>query len=155
MNPIESILPLAHVVLDTEASSRKQLFEQIGRLFEEHQGIARGPVFDSLFARERLGSTALGQGIAIPHGRVKGLREATGAFVRLRTPLPFDAPDGQPVSLLFVLLVPEQANETHLHMLSTLAQLFADAALRAALQGAGTPAEARGVLVDAVSNTRP
>jgi len=61
-------------------------------------------VFDSLFAREKLGSTGLGQGIAIPHGRIKGLKEATGAFLRLAVPVPFDSPDGKPVSLLFVLL---------------------------------------------------
>jgi len=65
-------------------------------------------VFDSLFARERLGSTGLGQGLAIPHGRIKGLKEAVGAFVRLAQPVPFDAPDGKPVSLVFLLLVPNR-----------------------------------------------
>ena len=78
-------------------------------------------MFDSLFAREKLGSTGLGQGIAIPHGRIKGLKDALGAFVRPRQPIPFDAPDGKPVSLVFVLLVPEQATEKHLQILSELA----------------------------------
>ena len=68
-------------------------------------------VFESLFARERLGSTGLGQGIAIPHGRIKGLKHASGALLRLQNAIPFDAPDGAPVALLFVLLVPEQATE--------------------------------------------
>jgi PTS system nitrogen regulatory IIA component len=111
-------------------TSKKRLFEQAGLLFENNQGVARSLVFDSLFARERLGSTGLGQGVAIPHGRIKGLKEAVGAFVRLATPVAFDAPDGNPVNLVFVLLVPEQATEQHLQILSELAQLFSDRELR-------------------------
>ena len=106
------------------------MFEQAGLIFENNQGLARSLVFDSLFARERLGSTGLGQGVAIPHGRIKGLREAVAAFVRLGTPVAFDAPDGKPVSLLFILLVPEQATEQHLQILSELAQMFSDSELR-------------------------
>jgi len=97
-------------------------------------------VFESLFARERLGSTGLGQGVAIPHGRIKGLKDALGAFVRLAQPVPFDAPDGKPVSLVFALLVPEQATEKHLEILSELAQMFSDRALREALAGAADAA---------------
>src|SRR5207249_7226667 len=96
-----------------DVTSKKRMFEQAGLLFENNQGVARSLVFDSLFARERLGSTGLGQGLAIPHGRIKGLKEAVGAFVRLAQPVPFDAPDGKPVSLVFLLLVPEQATEQH------------------------------------------
>ena len=106
------------------------MFEQAGLLFENNQGVARSLVFDSLFARERLGSTGLGQGLAIPHGRIKGLKEAVGAFVRLAQPVPFDAPDGKPVSLVFLLLVPEQATEQHLRVLSELAQMLSDRELR-------------------------
>ena len=98
--------------------------------------LARSVVFDSLFAREKLGSTGLGQGVAIPHGRIKGLKDALCAFVRLAQPVPFDAPDGAPVSLVFVLLVPEQATEKHLQILSELAQMFSDRALREAMVGA-------------------
>jgi nitrogen PTS system EIIA component len=123
-----------------QASSKKRLFEQVGLLFENHHGIARSQVFDSLFARERLGSTALGQGVAIPHGRIKGLKEALGALVRLAQPIAFDAPDGQPVSLVFVLLVPEQATEKHLQILSELAQMFSDKALREAMNQASDAA---------------
>jgi PTS system nitrogen regulatory IIA component len=126
MNLIAKLLPASNIVLDLEVSSKKRLFEQAGLLFENNQGVARSLVFDSLFARERLGSTGLGQGVAIPHGRIKGLKEAVGAFVRLKTAVAFDAPDGQNVGLLFVLLVPEQANETHLQILSELAQMFSD-----------------------------
>ena len=109
MSLISQLLAPENIVLDLDASSKKRVFEHAGVLFENHQGIARSAVFDSLFAREKLGSTGLGRGIAIPHGRIKGLTEACGAFFRLATPVPFDSPDGQPVWLLFVLLVPEQA----------------------------------------------
>src|SRR6266550_1174368 len=106
------------------------------QIIKYNQGVARSLVFDSLFARERLGSTGLGQGVAIPHGRIKGLKEAVAAFVRLAQPVPFDAPDGKPVSLVFLLLVPEQATEQHLRVLSELAQMFSDKALREAMSGA-------------------
>jgi PTS system nitrogen regulatory IIA component len=130
------LLNPVHVLVDLQASSKKRLFEQAGLLFENHDGIARSLVFDSLFARERLGSTGLGQGVAIPHGRIKGLKEALGAFIRLAQPIAFDAPDGAPVSLVFVLLVPEKATEKHLQILSELAQMFSDRALREAMSAA-------------------
>jgi nitrogen PTS system EIIA component len=130
MNLIAKLLPPSNILLDLDVTSKKRLFEQAGLLFENNQGIARSVVFDSLFARERLGSTGLGQGVAIPHGRIKGLKEAVGTFVRLATPVPFDAPDGRPVTLVFFLLVPEQATERHLQILSELAQMFSDRELR-------------------------
>ena len=136
MSLVAKLLPLANVLPDLAASSKKRLFEQVSLLFENQHGVARGVVFDSLFARERLGSTGLGQGVAIPHGRIKGLKEAHGAFVRLAQAVPFDAPDGQPVRLVFALLVPEHATEKHLEILSELAQMFSDRALREALAGA-------------------
>jgi len=136
MSQITKLLPLENIVLKLDASSKKRVFEQVGLLFENNQGIARSMVFESLFAREKLGSTGLGQGIAIPHGRIKGLKEATGAFLRLAAPVPFDSPDGKPVTLLFVLLVPEQATELHLQILSELAQRFSDRSCRDALSAA-------------------
>src|SRR5262247_1193447 len=136
MNLISRLLPPSNVLLDLAASSKKRAFEQAGLLFENNHGIARATVFDSLFARERLGSTGLGQGVAIPHGRIKGLKEALGAFIRLAQPIPFDAPDGAPVTLIFVLLVPEKATEKHLQILSELAQMFSDRPLREAMAAA-------------------
>ena len=133
MSQIAQLLSIENIVLDLDVTSKKRVFEHAGLLFENHQGIARSTVFDSLFAREKLGSTGLGLGIAIPHGRIKGLKEATGALLRLRTPVPFDSPDGKPVSLLFVLLVPEHANEQHLLLLSELAERFSDRNCREAL----------------------
>ena len=139
MNLIAKLLPPSNIVLDVDVSSKKRMFEQVGLLFENNQAVARGLVFDSLFARERLGSTGLGQGVAIPHGRIKGLREPVGAFLRLKAPVPFDAPDGRPVNLIFVLLVPEQATEQHLEILSELAQMLSDREFR---QNLGTAADA-------------
>jgi PTS system nitrogen regulatory IIA component len=136
MNLIAKLLPASNIVLDAEVSSKKRMFEQVGLLFENNQGIARSLVFDSLFAREKLGSTGLGQGVAIPHGRIKGLKEPMGAFLRLKAPVAFDAPDGRPVELVFVLLVPEQATEQHLEILSELAQMFSDRELRGRLGAA-------------------
>ena len=136
MSLVAKLLPVANVLPDLAASSKKRLFEQLGLLFENQHGIARAAVFESLFARERLGSTGLGQGVAIPHGRIKGLKDALGAFVRLAQPVPFDAPDGKPVMLVFALLVPEHATEKHLEILSGLAQMFSDRALRDAMVGA-------------------
>ena len=130
MSQITQLLSIENIVLDLDVTSKKRVFEHAGLLFENHQGIARSTVFDSLFAREKLGSTGLGLGIAIPHGRIKGLKEATGALLRLRTPVPFDSPDGKPVSLLFVLLVPEHATERHLELLSELAQMFSERSFR-------------------------
>ena len=93
MNLIAKLLAESNVIIDLDVSSKKRVFEQVGLLFENNNNIARSDVFDSLFAREKLGSTGLGQGIAIPHGRIKGLKEAVGAVVRTRQPIPFDAPD--------------------------------------------------------------
>jgi nitrogen PTS system EIIA component len=143
MNLISQLLPESHIQLDIAASSKKRVFEQAGLVFENHDGVACATVFDSLFAREKLGSTGLGQGIAIPHGRIKGLKQAIGAFFRLTDAIPFDSPDGRPVSLLFVLLVPEQATEQHLQILSELATRFADRSFRESLIGAADPTAVR------------
>ena len=141
MNLISQLLPETNVVIDLDVSSKKRVFEQVGLIFENNNNIARSQVFDSLFAREKLGSTGLGQGIAIPHGRIKGLKDAVGALVRTRQPIPFDAPDGQHVSIIFVLLVPDRATDMHLQILSELAQMFSEKAFREKLLAAPTAPE--------------
>ena len=139
MNRVSKLLPLANMTVGLDASSKKRVFEQAGLLFENNQGIARVKVFDSLFARERLGSTGLGEGIAIPHGRIKGLKEAVAALVRLDEPVAFDAPDGKPVNLLLFLLVPEQATQQHLEILSEVAEMLSDRTMRETLLTATDP----------------
>lgn len=140
MNLIAPLLSQNGIVADQTFSSKKKLFEHAADLFEQLIGLKRQDVFDSLFERERLGSTALGYGVAIPHGRIKSLKEAAGAFYRLKPPLDFDSPDGLPITLCFILLVPQDANELHLQILGELAQMLGDAGVRERLLTA-EPAE--------------
>ena len=130
MNRLSSILPVAQVLVGVEATSKKRAFEEAGLLFENQHGLSRALVTDSLFARERLGSTGLGHGVAIPHGRIKGLRAPMAAVFQLAQPIGFDAPDELPVNLLIFLLVPEAATQKHLEILSEIAELLSDSALR-------------------------
>jgi len=152
MSLIGKILTANHILLDLDVSSKKRVFEQVGLLIENTRGIARSEIFDCLFAREKLGSTGLGQGVAIPHGRARGLKEASGVFIRLKQPIPFDAPDGKPVQCLFVLLVPEQATDLHLQVLSELAQLFSSRQVREQLLVAASPGEIHDLLTQWCAN---
>ncbi len=141
MNQIAQLLPAENIALDLDASSKARLFEAAGALFSGSSGLDASTIATSLAAREKLGSTGLGQGIAIPHGRIKGLKDARGAFLRLREPVAFDAPDGKPVAQVFVLLVPEQATDLHLQLLSELAQMFSEKAFRERLASAESAEE--------------
>lgn len=136
MTTIARILKRESIFLDIDLSSKKRLFEQIASHVEALNGVSRQAIFSGLNLRERLGSTALGEGVAIPHARTPGLDEAVGVFVRPRNPIEFDAPDERPVTLIFALLVPEAANQSHLEVLSQLAEIFSDAKRRTALQNA-------------------
>jgi nitrogen PTS system EIIA component len=153
MNLISKLLLPDNILLDNESTSKKRVFERVGLLFENNQQIARSQVFDSLFAREKLGSTGLGQGVAIPHGRIAKLRDATAAFVMTSHPIPFDAPDGQPVNMIFVLLVPERANDLHLQILGELAQIFSDTQFRNRLLASKNIASIHQLFYDWKSNT--
>ena len=133
MNQLAPLLPVSHILLDVEIGSKKNLFEQVGQLFENELGVVTQVIVDSLIAREKLGSTGLGQGVAIPHGRLKGLKSATGILIRLKPGLDFDAPDRLPVKLVFMLFVPMQATDLHLQILGEIAQFFSNKALRDAL----------------------
>lgn len=110
-----------------EANSKKRALERLSALMaRSSRGLTEEEVFSSLIGRERLGSTGLGHGVAIPHGRIKGRDEAIGAFVRLGQGVDFDAIDNRPVDLMFALLVPEHFTDEHLELLSELAHMFAD-----------------------------
>lgn len=130
MNLLSRILPLQNIVLDLVATSKKRAFEQAGLLFENHHGLARTAVFQSLISRERLGSTALGHNVAVPHGRLKGLKEPRAAFMRLTDPVRFDASDDRVANLLFFVLVPEDASQTHLDLLAEIARLVSNPDIR-------------------------
>ena len=134
----------AHVVLDLPVASRKRLFEELATVLtsgqeegdEEEQEQAWEKVFEVLLERERLGCTALGQGIALPHGRLNGLRRPVISIIRLKDPIDYDAPDGKPVWLAICLLVPADANEIHLGLLAALSsrlsnELFVEGILSA------------------------
>ena len=134
MNRLSQILSPTQVMVGVEATSKKRAFEEAGLLFENQHGLNRALITDSLFARERLGSTGLGHGVAIPHGRIKGLKSPMAAIFQLQTPIGFDAPDEQAVNLLVFLLVPEAATQKHLEILSEIAEMLSDSTLRERIQ---------------------
>lgn len=115
------------VSCNNPAGSKKRILEELaGLLSETAQDLTPLAVFDRLLERERLGSTGLGQGIALPHARMAGVTEACGALIKLEQCADFDAIDQQPVDLIFGLLVPEEATQEHLQILAQLASLFND-----------------------------
>ena len=148
MNRLASILPPAQVLVSVDATSKKRAFEEAGLLFESQHGLSRALITDSLFARERLGSTGLGHGVAVPHGRVKGLKNPLAAVIRVQNPIPFDAPDDEAVSLLIFLLVPEAATQRHLEILSEIAELLSDRELRDKLKTAADAASVHRLIAD-------
>ena len=130
MNALTHLFTPNCIALDNSAKSRADAFAAAGDLFAKHVGIDASAVIEFLNTREDLGSTALGAGVAIPHGRVKGLKQPSAAFMRLKEPIEFSAPDGEPVSILIFLLVPEKATQQHLEILSSIAQLLSDSDAR-------------------------
>src|SRR5450830_1562060 len=154
MNRLAAILPLAQVLVQVDATSKKRAFEEAGLLFENLHGLSRSLVTDSLFSRERLGSTGLGHGVAIPHGRIKGLKSPMAAVVHLAQPIGFDAPDEQSVNLLIFLLVPEAATQKHLEILSEIAEMLSDAALREKMAASTDASELHG-LIDNWQSAQP
>lgn len=130
MNRLASILSAAQVLVQVDVSSKKRAFEEAGLLFENLHGLSRALVTDSLFSRERLGSTGLGHGVAIPHGRIKGLKAPMAAVFQLAQSIGFEAPDDLPVGIMIFLLVPEAATQKHLEILSEIAEMLSDSSLR-------------------------
>lgn len=147
---IGDLLTQERIRFDVQSSSKKRLLELISKeLARNSESLSEREVFESLCARERLGSTGLGNGVAIPHGRVKGSETVQASFIRLKKPLPFDAVDGKPVDLLFAMTVPEECNEDHLKLLAQVAELFADPDLLEKLR----QAENSGALLQLLSST--
>jgi len=148
MNRLASILTANHVLVQVDLSSKKRAFEEAGLLFENLHGLSRALVTDSLFSRERLGSTGLGHGVAIPHGRIKGLKSPMAAVFQLANPIGFEAPDEQAVGLMIFLLVPEAATQKHLEILSEIAEMLSDSALRDKLMASPTVADLHGLITN-------
>jgi nitrogen PTS system EIIA component len=146
---IPEILPPQHVACDVEAPSKKRALERLSELIAAGQdAVSAADVFDILLARERLGGTGIGHGVAIPHGRLKDGTLTLGAFVKLKSGIDFDAPDREPVDLLFALLVPEAATGDHLRTLAQLAAMFSDAAMRDKLRAATDAADLHRLVTD-------
>ncbi|WJW74861.1 PTS IIA-like nitrogen regulatory protein PtsN [Thiohalobacter sp. IOR34] len=134
MNLAELIQP-ERVRCGIETSSKKRALERLSELLASiAPDITAEEIFESLIGRERLGSTGLGHGVAIPHGRLENLRQPAAAFITLKRGVDFDAPDNQPVDLLFALLVPAESTQDHLDLLAQLAQMFSDAQFRQQLR---------------------
>jgi PTS system nitrogen regulatory IIA component len=134
---IAQLLSPDRVSRTSEISSKKRVLEVLSEMLASSQpNLSVTEIFDSLIARERLGSTGLGHGVAIPHGRLAGIEHAVAALVKLERGVDYDAPDREPVDLLFALLVPQESTDEHLQILATLARMFADPATLASLRSA-------------------
>jgi len=143
MMEIKQLLPVERIVYGVSVSSKKRALEAVSNLLAEatEVGLSEIDIFDGLIARERLGSTGLGHGVAIPHGRFKGINQAIAAFIKFEQGIDFDAIDGEPVDLVFALMVPEESTEEHLQLLASLAEMFSDASFREHLRHSESSAE--------------
>jgi len=153
---VSDILTAKRILCGSEASSKKRALERMSELISaDSLPVPSQEVFNNLIGRERLGSCGLGHGVAIPHARVPKISDVVGAFIQLQEGVDYDAPDGEPVDLIFGLLVPEESNEEsneeHLQILSKLAEIFSDDALRGRLRSCSTDAEILELLTQPVS----
>lgn len=124
---LDQILSADRVAVDIVATSKKRTLEEVSKLLATaNDAIATTNILGSLAGREKLGSTGLGHGVAIPHGRITGINDSIGAFIRLRHPIDYESHDGEPVDLVFGLLVPEHSTGAHLKHLATIAEQFSD-----------------------------
>lgn len=148
--PITALLDPEQVVVDLKATTKKQVLTELAAIAAERTGASKRDVFAKLLERERLGSTGLGKGIAIPHGRIEGLEKLFGIFARLAEPIEFDSVDDQPVDLVFLLLAPEEAGGEHLKALATVSRCFRDQGVCERLREAVDSASAHGILSDRI-----
>jgi len=138
---IDEILTIDNIYCAIECSSKKNALEFIANELGKSYGCGSQEIFDSLITRERLGSTGLGKGIAIPHGRMKHSEKTIAGFMQLKEKIDFDAMDNQPVDLIFALLVPENSTQEHLQILAKLAELFAKDQFTQQLRSSAAPEE--------------
>jgi PTS system nitrogen regulatory IIA component len=136
VNPVGELLSVEDIVLDLDVSGKEALLKRIAAMLAQRRHLIEADVLESLVGREELGSTALGHGVAIPHARMTQCGTPTGVLVRTKFGIPFDAPDGKPVSFFLGLIVPKQASEQHLKLLATAAAMFSDRGFRDQLRAA-------------------
>ena len=147
MDIIDMISPAA-VIANLRATSKKQALQELARRAAELTGAAERPVLDVLLERERLGTTGVGNGIAIPHGKLNTLPRLYGLFARLEKPINFDSIDEQPVDLIFLLLAPESAGADHLKALARVSRLLRDKAMCQKLRATATAEGLYALLTD-------
>jgi len=133
---ISPLLSPQRIFLDTEISSKKKLLELIANIVADQTQLAESLIYSNLLNRERLGSTGLGHGFAVPHARLENLDKTIGCLFRLKEPVNFEAPDNQPVDLVFTIIIPQEATEEHLMILSSLARIFSQTEVCEAIRGA-------------------
>ena len=138
---ISSLLSPQRIFLDTEISSKKKLLELIANIVADQTKLSESSIYNNLLNRERLGSTGLGQGFAVPHARLNDLDKTLACFFRLKDAVNFEAPDDQPVDLVFTIIIPEEATEEHLMILSSLASIFSKTEVCDAIRGAASKDE--------------
>jgi PTS system nitrogen regulatory IIA component len=146
MNPLGELLTLDDVRLDLDLANKAQLLDQVAALLSARHGLSKTLVLESLTIREQLGSTGVGHGVAIPHARMSQCAVPAAAFVRTRFAIPFDAPDGKPVSVFLGLIVPNKATERHLQLLATAAGMLGDRTFRDKLKTCTDPGKVRELL---------
>lgn len=132
---LSDLIEVPAIMPALKANSKKQLLQLLSERASAIAGIPEREIFDTILQRERLGSTGVGNGIAIPHGKLAGVKQISGVFARLETPIDFEALDDQPVDLVFLLLAPEGAGADHLKALSRIARVLRDADTVAKVRG--------------------
>ena len=146
---ISALLSPQRIFLDVEISSKKKLLELIANIVADQAQLTESSLYSNLLNRERLGSTGLGHGFAVPHARVEGLDQTIGCLFRLKDPVNFEAPDNLPVDLVFTIVIPQEATEEHLLILSSLASLFSKPEVREAVRNANDKEEITQIILSA------
>ncbi|TNF88721.1 MAG: PTS IIA-like nitrogen regulatory protein PtsN [Gammaproteobacteria bacterium] len=138
---ISALLSPQSIFIDTEITSKKKLLELIANIVADRTNLSESSIYNNLLNRERLGSTGLGQGFAVPHARVDDLDKTIGCFFRLKQAVNFESPDNRPVDLVFTIIIPEEATEEHLMILSSLASIFSREEICDAIRNAASKDE--------------
>ena len=123
---ISQILSQENTLVCDQISSKKKMLEKVSEIMANTCCTPTKKIFESLLCREKLGTTALGEGVAIPHGRVSQCDKITAVFILLETPINYDAPDKKPVDIIFAIMVPEEAHEQHLSSLAQIAKILSE-----------------------------
>lgn len=151
MTIVNRLLSSDHIVVGLDVRDKRCALAEAALMVERRYNIDHAPILRALWRREQIGSTGLGYGVAIPHARITGLNEPIVLLLRTKIPIVFDAPDHKPVSILFVILVPEHANEEHLQILATASEMFSDEGFRFRLSAADEPDAIQRLFDDSLS----